>query len=340
MSKSEKVSSSVGEVDPLLKDLREKKLNFQRNVIALVSELEEVRGQLALQEESLATETQNRKVAEMKVRRMEDEICQLQKSLEERNEQVQESASIAKQYLNELDKLRPQLSLTQATSEASATSTHYVKAQCLDLLISLDEKIRFLEEHENQVNRLTEKLDLLQMDLQVKEVSQIQLKDEVLRIGHEIMHEIMKSGANHDYELKKIFEMIFSKNFEKVNKQLSTMVEEIATLRDEIKDMTDCWITRTKELELELGRHQKSEKELKKRVLKLEFCLQEAHIQMWKLQRMGERGDKALMELRDQLADKQESGGEGLYKQNFWEGPSFKIAISVSVLVLVVFLRW
>lgn len=33
----------------------------------------------------------------MKARRMEDEICQLQKSLEERNEQVQESASIAKQ---------------------------------------------------------------------------------------------------------------------------------------------------------------------------------------------------------------------------------------------------
>lgn len=61
MSKSEKVSSSVGEVDPLLKDLSEKKLNFQRNVIALVSELEEVRGQLALQEESLARETQNRK---------------------------------------------------------------------------------------------------------------------------------------------------------------------------------------------------------------------------------------------------------------------------------------
>lgn len=56
---------------------------------------------------------------------------------------------------------------------------------------------------------------------------------------------------------------------------------------------------------------------------------------------MEEREDKALMELRDQLSKKKhESGGGGLYKQNFWECPGFKIAISVSVLVLVVFMRW
>lgn len=60
MSGSEKISSSVREVDPLLKDLSEKKLNFQRNVIALVADLEGVRGLLASQEESLARETQNR----------------------------------------------------------------------------------------------------------------------------------------------------------------------------------------------------------------------------------------------------------------------------------------
>lgn len=156
------------------------------------------------------------------------------------------------QYLDELDELRSQLSLTQATSDASATSSQHMHEQCLDWLIKLDEKTSFLEEHGNRVNRIAEKLDLLQMDFQVKEASQKQLKEDVLRIGYEIMHEVRKAGASHDYELEKILEMVFSKNFEKFNEQLSAMDEEIASLRHEIKDMTDCWILRTKELELEV----------------------------------------------------------------------------------------
>lgn len=55
---------------------------------------------------------------------------------------------------------------------------------------------------------------------------------------------------------------------------------------------------------------------------------------------MGERRDKALKELRDQLAAKQQvetvsnNGGE---KQNFWETPGFKVVVSMSMLVLVMF---
>lgn len=54
---------------------------------------------------------------------------------------------------------------------------------------------------------------------------------------------------------------------------------------------------------------------------------------------MGERRDKALKELRDQLAMKQQSRGGSFDKQNFWESSSFKIIVSMSMLVLVVFAK-
>ena len=52
---------------------------------------------------------------------------------------------------------------------------------------------------------------------------------------------------------------------------------------------------------------------------------------------MGERRDNALKELRDQLATKQQGGAAGSEKQNFWETSGFKVAASMSMLVLVVF---
>lgn len=51
---------------------------------------------------------------------------------------------------------------------------------------------------------------------------------------------------------------------------------------------------------------------------------------------MGERRDKALKELRDQLATKQ-SVAANTEKQNFWETSGFKIVVSMSMLVLVLF---
>lgn len=52
---------------------------------------------------------------------------------------------------------------------------------------------------------------------------------------------------------------------------------------------------------------------------------------------MGERRDKALKELRDQLATKQQGEAASIEKQNFWERSGFKIVVSVSMLILVVF---
>ncbi|CAK9187971.1 unnamed protein product [Ilex paraguariensis] len=268
---------------------------------------------------------------------MEEEISKLQKSLEERNEQVQTAASYAEKYLNDLDYLRSQLSATQATADASAVSAQSAQLQCLALLKELDEKNSSLKEHELRVNRMGEQLDLLQKDLHLREFSQKQLKDEVLRIEHDIMEALAKAGASKDCELRKILDEVSPRNFEKMNKLLTAKDDEIAKLRDEIRIMSAHWKLKTKELESQLEKHRRADQELKKRVLKLEFCLQEARAQTRKLQRMGERRDKALKELRDQLATKQQDGFVGLEKQNFWESSRFKIVVSMSMLILVLF---
>eukprot|EP00261_Vitis_vinifera_P007961 XP_002276639.2 PREDICTED: myosin heavy chain, cardiac muscle isoform [Vitis vinifera] len=330
-------SSSVRDIDPLLKDLNEKKQSFRKNVVSLAAELKEVRGRLASQEQSFAKETLNRKVAETKAKSMEEEIGRLQKSLEERNGQLQASAMTTEKYLQELDGLRSQLSFTQATADASAASAQSAQLQCLALIKELDEKNISLKEHGDRVNRLGEQLDNLQKDLQAREYSQKQLKDEVLRIEHDIMQAVAKAGANRDCELRKILDEVSPKNFEKINKLLIAKDDEIAKLKDEIRIMSAHWKLKTKEMESQLEKHRRADQELKKRVLKLEFCLQEARAQTRKLQRMGERRDKALKELRDQLATKQQVEAAGIEKQNFWESSGFKIVVSMSMLILVVF---
>lgn len=57
-------SVSSSDLDPLLKDLTEKKLSFRRNVASLASELKDVRHKLASQEQLFTRESQTRKVCE------------------------------------------------------------------------------------------------------------------------------------------------------------------------------------------------------------------------------------------------------------------------------------
>ncbi|XP_019452303.1 PREDICTED: myosin heavy chain, cardiac muscle isoform-like isoform X2 [Lupinus angustifolius] len=338
MSNSDK-SIAARDVDPMLKDLNEKKQSFRRNVVTLASELKELRTRLATQEQSYVKETLTRQEAESKAKSMELEIGRLQKNLEERNEQLQASASSAEKYLKELDDLRTQLVATRATADASAASAQSAQLQCVELLKELDEKKSSLREHEDRVSRMGEQLDDLQKDLQSRESSQKQLKDEVLRIEHDIIEALAKAGENKDCELRKILDEVSPRNFDKMNKFLVVKDEEILKLKDEIRIMSAHWKLKTKELESQLEKQRRADQELKKRVLKLEFCLQEARSQTRKLQRMGERREKAIKELRDQLASKQRGGSVAEEKQNFWDTSGFKIVISVSMLVLVVFTK-
>lgn len=338
LEKPSSISSSVRETDPLLKDLNEKKQGFRKNVVSLAAELKEARNRLASQEQSFAKETVTRQEAEKKAKTMEVEISRLQERLEEKKGQLQVTASTAEKYLTELDGLRPQLAATRATADASAASAQSVQLQCLALIKELDAKNSSLKEHEERVSRLGEQLDNLQKDLQARESSQRQLKDEVMRIEHDIMRAISQAGDNKDCELRKLLDEVSPKNFDKMNKFLVVKDEEIAKLKDEIRVMSAHWKLKTKELESQLEKQRRADQELKKRVLKLEFCLQEARAQTRRLQRMGERRDKALKELREQIAAKQQAVSEGNNeKQNFWETSNFKIVVSLSMLIMVVF---
>lgn len=153
------------------------------------------------------------------------------------------------QYLKDLDDLRYQLSATRATADASAESAQSAQLQCLALIKELDEKNSSLKAHEDRISRLGDQLDNLQRDLQARESSQKQLKDDVLKIEHDIMQAISKAGASKDCELRKLLDEVSPKNFDKINKLLVVKDEEIAKLKDEIKIMSAHWKHKTKELE-------------------------------------------------------------------------------------------
>lgn len=339
MSVSEKVvppsSVSSSDLDPLLKDLTEKKLSFRRNVVSLAAELKDVRNKLASQEQLFVRESQTRKFAETKARSMEEEISKLQKCLNDKDEQLRSSTGCTEQYLHELDDLRSKLSVTQATAEASAASAKSAQSQCLSLLKELNEKDSSLKEHERRVNKLGEQLDHLQKDLEAREYSQRQLKDEVLRIETDIMDAVAKVGSNKDNELLKILSDVSPRNIDNLNKLLNAKDAEIARLRDEIRILSAHWTNKTKELETQLEKQKRTDQELKKRILKLEFCLQESRSQIRKLQRAGEKRDKQLKELKDQAGMKQPSVPYRDDKHNFWENQSFKFIASMSMLALV-----
>ncbi|XBJ22714.1 hypothetical protein VPH35_001054 [Triticum aestivum] len=360
-------SSSSSGLDPLLKDLTEKKLSFRRNVASLASELKDVRHKLASQEQLFTRESQTREVskflllanfylqhglqsykfgltrertlqvAETKARSMEEEVSKLQKCLLDKDEQLNATRGITEHYLDDLDDLKSRLSVTQATAEASAASAMSAQAQCLSLLKELNEKDRSLKEHELRVNKLGEQLGLLQKDLEARELSQRQLKDEVLRIETDIMGAVSRAGSSKDNELLKVLSDVSPRNIENIGKHLNTKDTEIARLRDEIRILSAHWTNKTKELESQLEKQRRTDQELKKRVLKLEFCLQESRSQIRKLQRLGEKRDKQLKELKDQMAMKQPDGprrDEG--KKPFWENDTFKFVAGMSMLVVMV----
>lgn len=153
------------------------------------------------------------------------------------------------QYLKDLDDLRSQLAATQATADASDALALSSQLQCLVLMKELDEKNHSIKEHEIRVNRLADQLNLLQKDLQAREFSQKQLKDEVTRMEDDILQALAKAGADGDGEVRSMLDEVSPKNFDKINKLLAAKDEEITMLRDEIRIMSAHWNLKTKELE-------------------------------------------------------------------------------------------
>ncbi|QHO45230.1 hypothetical protein HN51_014773 [Arachis hypogaea] len=338
LEKPSSSSSSDRDVDPLLKDLNEKKQNFKRNVLSLAAELKELRGRLASQEQSYNKETLIRQEVELKANFMEMEIVTLQKKLEKRNQQIQASVSSAAEHIKDMNDIRSQLLAARASADANAASTQSAELLCCELIKELNEKNSNLKEQEDCVIRLVEQLQHLQKDLLERESSQKQLKDTVLRIENDIMETFKRTGEKKESTLRKILDEFSPKNLEKMNKLLDVEDEEIAKLKDEIKIMSTHWKLKTMDLESQLEKQRHTDQELKKRILKLEFCLQDARSQTRKLLRIGERRDMDIKELKDQLAAKQQSGYVAAEKQSsFWETSGFKIMVSMSMLILIVF---
>ncbi|PKA55145.1 hypothetical protein AXF42_Ash003782 [Apostasia shenzhenica] len=339
MENEKAVTSSLTlELDPLLKDFNEKKLSFRRNVVSLTAALKDSRSRLAKQDEFLVRESQSRQVAESKARNLEEVICRLHECLNERNDQFRACTLVSEQCSKDLDILRSQLSLTHATAEVTASSAQSALAQCLSLVGEVDEKSRCIRENEVQIISLCERLDQLQRDLEEREMSQNQLKEHVLKIDKEIQCALAEAGDNRDYELRKVLDEDFARNFEKMNKFFTSMGDEIARLRDEVHFLSAHLKHKNKEFESQLEKHRRADQEVKKKVLKLEFCLQETRSQIRKLQRMGEKSDRAIKELREQIEIKQQRGFS-YRKFNFWESSGIKVIASMSMLILVAIAR-
>ncbi|XP_010464136.1 PREDICTED: myosin heavy chain, cardiac muscle isoform-like [Camelina sativa] len=324
-------------VDPLLRDLNEKKESFRRNVVSLAAELKQVRGRLVSQEQSFLKETITRKEAEKRGKNMEMEMSKLQKRLEERNCQLEASASAADKFIKELEEFRSKLDATKQTAEASADCAQSTHIQCSMLKKQLDDKTRSLREHEDRMTQLSHQLDDLQRDLSLRECSEKQLREEVMRIEREVRETIAKAGISGiDCELRKLLEDISPMKFETMNRLVEVKDGEITKLKDEIRLMSGHWKHKTKELESQLEKQRRTDQDLKKKVLKLEFCLQETRSQTRKLQRKGERRDMEIKEIRDLMSEKQELNESSWDKQKFWDNPGFKIVVSMSMLMLVV----
>ncbi|EOA30983.1 hypothetical protein CARUB_v10014130mg [Capsella rubella] len=323
-------------VDPLLRGLDEKKESFRRNVVSLAAELKQVRGRLVSQEQSFLKETITRKEAEKRGKNMELEMCKLQKRLEERNCQLEASAAAADKFIKELEEFRSKLDATKQTAEASADSAQSTQIQCTMLKKQLDDKTRSLREHKDRVTQLGHQLDDLQRDLSLRECSEKQLREEVMRIEREVRETIAKAGiGGMDCKLQTFLENVSPTKFEMMNRLVEVKDEEITKLKDEIRLMSGHWKHKTQELESQLEKQRRTDQDLKKKVLKLEFCLQETRSQTRKLQRKGERRDMEIKEIKDLISEKQELNNETWDKQNFWDNSGFKIVVSMSMLMLV-----
>ncbi|KAK9147134.1 hypothetical protein Sjap_007037 [Stephania japonica] len=203
-NKSSQSSSSSTALDPLLKDLCERKQSFRLSVASLAAELKDVRSRLVSREESIAQEAETRQVAERRTVEMEVEMLRLEKRLEEKSEQLKESACNAEKYLKELEDVKLHLSAAKATAEEHASSAHSAQVQCSALLEEINGKNISLQERENYINRLGNQIDLLQKDSQVREASHRQLRDEVFSMEQEIMQMIAKALASKNLELRRI----------------------------------------------------------------------------------------------------------------------------------------
>eukprot|EP00252_Welwitschia_mirabilis_P004220 TRINITY_DN1447_c0_g1_i1.p1 TRINITY_DN1447_c0_g1~~TRINITY_DN1447_c0_g1_i1.p1 ORF type:complete len:334 (+),score=67.59 TRINITY_DN1447_c0_g1_i1:456-1457(+) len=325
----------------IVKDLREKRQMFARMASeagSMVSELKDLRNRVASQETSLAQESASRQAAEARARSLEKELEELQRSLEDKNHRLKASSSVVQQYQRELQDVKSSLQHLEESAEVNEAIARCAELQSTSLLKELEEKNSLLHDYEDRILTLDQRIHELNQCLSSREDYQRNLKDEILRIEHDISFALAHATAQKDCQLRKILEEVSAKNYENLSKHLKSKDEEIAKLKEEIKAVSIQWKLKTQELEAQLEKQRRADQEIRKRVLKLEFCLHEARAQTRKVQRMAERREKTIKELREEVrAMRNPEAPSG--KRGFWESSCFKIVASVSMVAVVLFCR-
>ncbi|KAI5063000.1 hypothetical protein GOP47_0021547 [Adiantum capillus-veneris] len=338
MATLERAHSSM-EQNALLKDLYEKKQNIRRianEVGSMASELRDVRARMAIQEVNLEQETARRQAAEAKAIAMEKELEVLQKSLEERNGQTTSTAAVAEQYLRELVDGRARLGSIRETVETNALSAATAQSQYKVLMKELEIKDEALIEQDAYARKLSQQLLDLQQELHKREGSQKHLKDEVEKMEVEMKLAVAKMINRKDSDLQSSLQDLTMKNAEQLVKHLSVKDEEIVRQREELRLLSAQLKMKARELEVQVDNHRSADQDLKKRVLKLEFWLQQARNQSRKLQRIAERKEKELKDIRARLASQP---SVTKHKSSFWGSPKLKIIMSVSAVALFIFAK-
>ncbi|EES00611.2 hypothetical protein BDA96_03G146400 [Sorghum bicolor] len=303
----------------------------------MATELKDARNRLASQELLLAQELEARKVAELKARNLEDEVSKLQKCLEDKDEQLRASLYSTEQFRNELDGLRSQLSVIQATAESTAVSAKTTMLHCSYLLGKLNDKNSLMTEGEFPVNNVSEQLNQLDKYHESRDPSLRQFKDCCsLRTESDITDAFAKAGFHIVNEILNIHSDVPSKNSENIDQDLVLEDDGVAKLRQRITVLSAHWENRSKELESQLDKHRRTAQEMKRRVTRLELSIQEPRSRLPKFQRLREKRNRALTlkEVRNQTAVEQPTCSGSGDKHNLWESSAFKLIASMSMLVL------
>ncbi|MCO5577955.1 hypothetical protein L7F22_031792 [Adiantum nelumboides] len=253
-----------------------------------------------------------------------------------RNSPCQPELRSVSQYLRELVDGRARLGSVRETAEAHALSAATGQSQCKVLMKELEMKNEALIEQDEYARKLSQQLLDLQLELKKREGSQKQLKEEVQKMEAEMKLAVAKMINQKDSELQSSLQDYSLKNAERLVKHLSLKDEEILRQKEELRVLSAQLKMKARELEVQVDNHQSADQDLRKRVLKLEFWLQQARNQTRKLQRIAERKEKELKDLRAQLASQPSVPKR---TTSFWGSPKFKVIMSVSAVALFIFAK-
>lgn len=338
------VAASSPSPEPLkdsLKGLHEKKDNMKRlmlQVASMATELQRAHSRAAEQEMLLANEVVQRQIVEKNSRVMEREVEELRSKCEKKKAQAHSSSVVAEQYLKELQAARANLAVAEARA-CSASTTCAPRTEYERLRGEADERDAALEETKRSVAALEEEVGTLRRDLERQRELQGELEAEVEDLEAELERCAARARCNKEAEIRKILETLERKDCEKLEARLAEKDEEVSRLREEAESKSSEAKLEAEALRAQANTRSKEEVELRRKLCKLEFWLQESRSHARKLQKAIEQKDKEVKHLRGQvwLLKGSQTSAASSSKHKFWMWKALKLPtfLSISFIVLV-----